>query len=321
MSIAAARRVAISAQGLAGSRPARVGDAALRRAIASLGVLQIDSVNVFERSHYLPLLARLGPYDRSRLDRLLHHDTGRGLGGYTEYVAHEATVLPVADWPLWAWHRQAPRSDHAATWAAGHQGLLSEVRAEFADRGPLRVRDLEHPSNVSLGGGWWNRNDVHWAANWLFRRGELVVVGRQRFERRFALADHVLPPGAMVEVPRDDAVREVIRRAARAYGVATLDDLADYPRLRPALARPAVDDLVAAGELEPVTVDGWSAPAYLAAGTVCPARCTGGAAVAVRSARLVPAAGRAAVRVPLPHLDLHAGRAADARLLRAPGAG
>ena len=105
-----ARRVAIAAQDLASPRPSNPTPAALTRAIARMGVLQLDSVNVFERSHYLPILARVGPYPKATLDTLLHHDGAKpALGRYTEYLAHEATVLPVDDWPLWHWHRAAPK--------------------------------------------------------------------------------------------------------------------------------------------------------------------------------------------------------------------
>ena len=105
LSTAEARRVAVTSQGLAAQRPSTPTAAALNRAIERMGVLQIDSVNVFERSHYLPILARVGPYPKATLDAVLHHDLGTArtprLGRYTEYLAHEATVVPVADWPLW----------------------------------------------------------------------------------------------------------------------------------------------------------------------------------------------------------------------------
>lgn len=271
LSSAAARRIAVSAQGLAAPRPASVGPAALRKTIGRLGVLQIDSVNVFERSHYLPLLSRLGPYRREHLDRMLHHDVRAvTLGDYTEYLAHEATILPVADWGMWQWHRQRPERPRSAQWRAENRQLFAEVRAEFEARGPLRVRDLEHPANVSTGGGWWNKNAVHWAANAMFRSGELITVGRRRFERVLAPADQVLPGGTFEPVEEADAVTELVRRASRAYGVATLDDLADYPRLDRAAARRAVERLVASGELEPVTVEGWGRDAWLAAGTRIP---------------------------------------------------
>lgn len=275
---AEARRLAVAAQGLAAEPPGNPGKARIAREIARMGVLQIDSVNVFERSHYLPLLARLGPYPKATLDSLLHHDTPAKprLGRYTEYLAHEATVLPVDDWPLWHWHRAAPKRPGFENWAAEHQGLIADVLAEFHDRGPLRIRDLDHPQNVSLGGGWWNKNDVHWAAQYLFRTGELVTVGRQRFERILAPSS-VLPPESATPMPKPDAVRELVRRAAVAQGIATLDDLADYPRLKTADARLAVEQLVADGELEPVTVDGWAKEAWMPPGQRIPRRVHGAA--------------------------------------------
>ncbi|GEK80060.1 winged helix-turn-helix domain-containing protein [Agrococcus baldri] len=269
-----ARRIAIAAGGLDGAIPGergRTGARTLERAIGRLGLLQLDSVNVFERSHYLPLLSRIGPYDRTVLDRLLHHDHGRGLGGYTEYVAHEAAVIPVADWPLWAWKREQPMQPSTEAWAAEHAGLIDDVLAEFAERGPLRPSEMEHPEHQRLPGGWWNKSDAYWATSVLFRRGQLVTVGRTRFERRYAAADAVLPDG-QPRVDRADAQRELVRRAARAFGIATLDDLADYHRLKIADARVAVAELVDAGELEPVAVDGWGRPAYLTVGTRVPRR-------------------------------------------------
>lgn len=247
-----------------------MGKAQLTRVISHLGVLQLDSVNVFERSHYLPLLARLGAFDKQLLDSLLHHDGTRRLGRYTEYTAHEAAALPVADWPLWAWHREAPVRAGFRTWGEEHASLIDEVAAEFRERGALRVTELEHADNVSLGGGWWNRNDVHWAATWLFRHGRLVTVGRQRFERILADATSVLPAEALGQVDRRAAQIELVRRAARAFGVATLDDLADYPRLSRRDGQAAVDALFDSGELEPVTVDGWGRPAVMLAGTRVP---------------------------------------------------
>lgn len=278
LSSAAARRIAIRAQGFTRPRPATVGPVALASAIARMGVLQLDTVNVFERSHYLPLLSRLGPYSRERLDALLHHNHRTAvLGGYTEYIAHEAAILPVADWPLWAWRRHRQERPSSERWAADHSRLIAEVLDEFRSRGPQRVRDLEHPHNGPTAGGWWNKNDVYWAADRLFRRGELIVTGRQRFERIYAAAADVLPAEAQAEIPQDEAILELVRRAAVAYGVATLDDLADYPRISTAAAGRAVESLVARGELEPVVVDGWSRPAWLAAGQRVPRSVTAAA--------------------------------------------
>lgn len=275
ISAAQARRIAIAASGLDGALPGergRAGQRTLERTIASLGLLQVDSVNVFERSHYLPLLARIGPYDRDVLDRLLHHDRGRGLGAYTEFVAHEAAVIPVADWPLWRWKREQPMRPSDERWATAHASLIADVLAEFAERGPMRPSDMRHPAHERLPGGWWNKSDAYWATTVLFRRGELITIGRSRFERRYAASRAVLPVEARARVARDDAQRELVRRAAHAFGVATLDDLADYYRLAVADARAAVPDLVDAGELEPVEVDGWGRPAFLRVGTRMPRR-------------------------------------------------
>ncbi|MCH1882396.1 crosslink repair DNA glycosylase YcaQ family protein [Agrococcus sp. ARC_14] len=275
ISPAQARRIAIAASGLDGAVPGergRTGIRTLERAIARLGLLQLDSVNVFERSHYLPLLARLGPYDRTVLDRLLHHDHGRGLGGYTEFVAHEAAVIPVDDWALWRWKREQPMRPSTEQWATEHAGLVDDVLAEFAERGPIRPSEMEHPEHQRMQGGWWNKSDAYWATAVLFRRGELVTIGRTRFERRYAAAGSVLPEDGQARIDRADAHRELVRRAARAFGIATLDDLADYYRLKIADARVAVTELVDAGELEPVEVDGWGRPAFLTVGTRVPRR-------------------------------------------------
>ena len=265
ISAAQARRIAIAASGLDGSLPGthgRTGAKTLERAVARLRLLQLDSVNVFERSHYLPLLSRLGPYDRRTLDRLLHHDHGRGLGGFTEYVAHEAAVIPVTDWPLWAWKRRQPMRPSSERWAAEHVGLIDDVRVEFAERGPMRPSDMEHPEHQRLPGGWWNKSDAYWATAVLFRRGELVTVGRSRFERRYAVVEAVLPEAALVEVDAADAHRTLVARAAESFGVATLDDLADYHRLSRADTQAAVESLVEAGDLERVEVEGWGRPAF-----------------------------------------------------------
>lgn len=276
ISAAQARRIAIAASALDGAVPGerrRTGARTLERTIAALGLLQLDSVNVFERSHYLPLLSRLGPYDRVALDRLLHHDHPRRprLGGYTEFVAHEAAVIPVDDWPLWGWKRREPLRGGGDRWAAEHAGIVDGVLAEFAERGPMRPSDMEHPAHERLPGGWWNKSDAYWATAVLFRRGELVTVGRTRFERQYAVAD-ALPETARAAVERADAQRTLVARAARAFGVATLDDLADYHRLSVKDAKAAVDDLVDDGSLEPVEVEGWGRRAWLWSGARRPRR-------------------------------------------------
>ncbi|PFG31765.1 hypothetical protein ATJ78_2744 [Paramicrobacterium agarici] len=271
----AARRIALAAQGFARPRRARPGTRTFTSMLESLGVLQIDSVNVFERSHYLPVFARLGPYDKSALDALTHRRPKR----VTEWWAHEATFLRTDDLPLWAWKMRMLRERDLAdeeSWANAHKAELEWVRSELAARGPLYVRDIETDAERRRG-PWWDWSAVKHALETLFRWGEVAVAGRSTtFERRYALAEQVLPDHVLgAEVPRDDAIRELVRRAARATGVATASDLADYYRLPSALTAQAIRELHEAGELTSVHVDGWrrgtrNLDAWMPAGQVRP---------------------------------------------------
>ncbi|WP_396655499.1 winged helix-turn-helix domain-containing protein [Microbacterium sp.] len=252
-----ARRVALAAQGLAASRPDSPGTRQLNQAMGRMGVLQIDSVNVFARSHYLPLFSRLGPYDTAVLDRLLFARRP----AYVESWAHVAAFIPVADWALFQFRRDDLVAKYGdGEWMQRHAEIVDWVRAELAARGPLRPAEINHDAKKRGGGPWWDWDVIKEALERLFLFGEVAIAGRRGFERRYGLAEHVIPAEVLANpVPRDEAVRELVRRAARAYGVATASDLADYWRLRdrPAVTA-AIGDLVDAGELAPVTVEGWT---------------------------------------------------------------
>ncbi len=256
VSPALARRIALAAQGFGRPFPTDVGTRALNTLVDRLGVLQLDSVNVFERSHYLPVFARLGSYDKSALDALTFAPRGR----YIEYWGHEATVMPRESWPLFRWRMQEYRDQSDADaqgWSNANTGFLRWLRAELAEKGPLPASAIEHDANKRVG-PWWGWSDVKIGLETLFRWGEIVSAGRVGFERRYALPEQVLPPEIRDrEVPRDAAIRELVRRAAVAHGIGTLDDLADYYRLPSAATRAAVADLEDAGDLLPVTVPGW----------------------------------------------------------------
>jgi uncharacterized protein YcaQ len=240
-----------------------------------MATLQIDSVNVFARSHYMPLFSRLGPYDTDALDRLLFSRRAP----YVEYWAHVASFIPAEDWSLFAFRMQALREKYAApgTWAAEHADTLAWVRAELAARGPLRPAQIEGDLDRDTRGPWWDWGQVKQALEHLWLFGEVAIAGRRGFERRYALAEQVIPADVLANpVPRADAIRELVRRAARAYGVATASDLADYWRIRdrPAVLA-AVRDLVDSGELTPVDVEGWTvggrpAPAWMHREAVVP---------------------------------------------------
>jgi uncharacterized protein len=265
LTTALARRIALSAQGFGGPRAtgAPVGVRQLSRLVDRLAVLQIDSVNVLSRSHYLPAFSRLGPYPRAALDTLSNrrHDV-------FEYWAHEASFLPVRLQPQLRW-RMAAAEQHAWGNMVRLQRERPEYVSEVLDRvregGPLKASQLIEPRPDRPGSMWnWHAGKV--ALEWLFFTGALTARARTAgFERVYDLTERVLP-AAVVQAPtpeRADAVRELVRTAARALGVATETDLRDYFRLPPADARSAIAELVEGGELQPVQVDGWDRPAWL----------------------------------------------------------
>ncbi len=261
---ALARRIALAAQGFADPRPVGAVDGRqLRRMAARLAVLQIDSVNVLSRAHYLPAFSRLGPYPRQALDDL----AGRRRELF-EYWAHEASLLPVRLHPHLRW-RMAAAEEHA--WGSmvriqrERPGYVSEVLERVREAGPLKASDLAEPRPDRPGSMWnWHAGKV--ALEWLFYTGVITTRGRTAgFERVYDLTERVLP-AAVLQTPTPepvDAVRELVRTASRALGVATERDLRDYFRLRPPAARAAIAELVDAGELLPVDVAGWGAPAWL----------------------------------------------------------
>jgi len=260
-----ARRVALAAQGFAEPRPAGVpGGRALRRVHDRVGLIQIDSVNVLARAHYPTPFSRLGPYPVELLDRA----SSRAPRRLFEFWGHEASLLPVALWPLLRW-----RMERAADEAWGsvrriqreRPDLVARVLAEVAARGPVAASEVLADERPERKGPWWDWSDVKWALEWLFASGQVTAARRRGFERLYDLPERVLP-GAVLAAPvppAEEAQRELVRIAARALGVATERDLRDYFRLPAADAKARVAELAEAGELVPVAVEGWRGPAYL----------------------------------------------------------
>lgn len=273
LSRAEARRMALAAQGLAGPRPAGPpGGAAILRAIGRLGLLQLDSVSVLARAHYLPLFSRLGAYDRAWLDRAAAHD-GRVLPPRRrrlfEYWAHEASLLPVETQPLLRWRMERARRGEGtwsglARWAREHPETIERTFEEVAARGRTGVSELAEAGLRS--GSWWGWNDGKAALEWLFWTGRLTAAGRRGFERLYDLPERVLPEAirALPTPEPEEAHRQLLRIAADALGVATSADLRDYFRLPLAASQRALAELVEAGGLRPVRVEGWRQQAYLA---------------------------------------------------------
>jgi uncharacterized protein YcaQ len=259
LSAAEARRIALTAQGFGRARPTAPGTRQLNLALARMATLQIDSVNVFARSHYMPLFSRVGAYDTAALDRLLFARRSP----YVEYWAHMASFIPAADWALFRFRMDDSRAKYASKtegWFGANRATVDWVRAELADRGPLRPAEIEHDAKKGARGPWWDWDVVKHALEHLWIIGEVAIAGRRGFERRYGLAEHVIPADVLAEpVARPDAIRELMRRASSAYGVATASDLADYWRIMDRRAvLTAIGELVDAGELAPVTVEGWT---------------------------------------------------------------
>ena len=268
----AARRVAVAAQGFTEPKPAgAVTRSHLRRLISRIQVLQLDSVSVAVRAHYAPVFSRLGPYDRDVLERAAWSHSARSPRLLVEYWAHEAALMAVDDWPLLRWRmREYTHGRWGTEIVKKNAKLADDIVATLAELGPSTCGQIEaHLEAEPRGrkGPWWDRSDTKWVAEALFAAGVLTTATRVGFARHYDLTERVLPSEVVArQIDDDEAVQELVLRAATALGVATETDIRDYFRLGAKQAKPAIAALVSAGELEPVEVDGWSAPAYLRAG-------------------------------------------------------
>jgi uncharacterized protein YcaQ len=257
-----ARRMALAAQGFTDRRPTgRVDRRHLRRVLDRIGLIQIDSVNVLVRSQELPLFARLGPHPRSMIA-----DATRD-GELFEYWAHMASHVPSDQHRLFRWRMESVRTRGwriIREMAERRDGFVDGVLARIRDEGPVVAADISVREGRK--GPWWDWDDAKTALEFLFETGQLAVTRRARdFARVYDLPERVLP-AAVLSAPaptEHDARKELLERAARAQGVATLADLADYYRLNVPKSRPMVAELVEEGRLIPARVEGWKQGAYL----------------------------------------------------------
>ncbi|MBI1200087.1 MAG: winged helix-turn-helix domain-containing protein [Phenylobacterium sp.] len=260
-----ARRIALAAQGFGAARDGEIGRRQLTRLVERLGVVQIDSVNVVSRTHYLPAFSRLGAYPRELLEEIAWAKK-RPL---FEYWAHEASLLPLSSQPLFRW-RMEDAHDGVGVWKGvarflrERRDFVDRVLAEIRDRGPLAASELDMGHKGE--GGWWGWSEAKRAVECLFWTGELTTATRRgTFERVYGLPEKVLPR-AVLNAPtpdRAEAHRQLYRMAARSMGVATAKDLRDYFRMPVEGAKDRLAELVEAGDLLPVSVKGWREPAYL----------------------------------------------------------
>jgi uncharacterized protein len=273
LSLSQARRIALAAQGFADPRPGGGVDMRhLRRVLRRIGLLQMDSVNVLMRAHYVPLYSRLGSYPRALLDRAAY----RAPRELFEYWGHEASLVPVTLQPALRWRMEKGHNwGGVARIARDRPDLIDWVRDEVRARGPVTAAEIEEDVPVRRDQWGWNWTEVKTVLEWLFWKGEVTAARRNgSWARVYDVPERVLPR-EVLQTPTPtvaDAHRELVRVAARALGVAAEKDLRDYFRLGVAPAQAAVADLVEAGELVPVVVDGWKQPTYLHAEARLPRR-------------------------------------------------
>jgi len=263
LSIGEARRVALEAQQFLSGGAAPRSAKALADLVRRLGVVQMDSVNVLVRSHYLPVFSRRGNYQSALLERAAYDE--RLL---FEYWGHEASLLPVEFYPLFRWRMDDARNG-VGTWgrlkryATSHRDLVKVVLNQIRERGPLGASELTGAGKSK--GSWWGWSQGKEILEWLFWIGEVTTARRRNFERLYDLPERVLPESVRTSpvAPRESAQRDLMMIGAQALGVATARDLRDYFRLPAKETGTRLNELVEEGKLLPVSVEGWKQQGYL----------------------------------------------------------
>jgi uncharacterized protein YcaQ len=254
-----ARRIALAAQGFDRKRPKKPTRQHLRRMFDDVGVVQIDTVNVLVRAHEMTVFSRLGPYPRGWLDQAVAD------GELFEYWAHGTSYIPTEHQHLHRW-RQAHYSDHPSPHSIVVRkpevvaGILSQVKR----RGPLHLSEIEGRVK-KRNSQWWDWDDAKQALEHLFVTGQLAVTRRPDFGKLFHLPEQVIP-GAALATPTpavETARKELTLQAARALGVATVNEIAFVHYQRLPKARAWIDELVEEGRLVRAEVEGWRKPAFL----------------------------------------------------------
>ncbi|HUS62371.1 MAG TPA: crosslink repair DNA glycosylase YcaQ family protein, partial [Acidimicrobiales bacterium] len=281
LSAVEARRVVLSAQGFGIKRRAATRSAQVLAMAQRLHAVQIDTVNVLARAHYLPIYSRLGPYPAEALDRLTNetHEL------VETRVGHQASFVPAELTPLLRWRHDDPSQAWRDAWRAGlDPTYVDAVEQQVVDRGPIALSDLKDPrrrtkkkphelairrrdgqpyAESSL--AWGRPSDGKTVLDGLLAERRLALAGRRGAERLYDLTERVLPE-AVLTAPTPsptDARRELVRLSMSALGIATVPDLANYFGLKVTDVRLAVRDLVSEGAVDEARVEGWKAPTFL----------------------------------------------------------
>ena len=260
LSLAEARRIALAAQGFGSAgRKGSVGTDELSGIVDRLGLIQLDSVNVVVRSHYMPFFSRLGPYYRPLVEKMAFDERR-----HFEYWAHVASLLPIGMHPLLRYRmRSAVPRWRAKRLIEEAPGYVDAVLEEVRERGPLCVSDLDDPGERK--GPWWGYSDGKTALEWHFMTGAVTTSTRRNFTRYYDLTERVIPSDVLAQddIDEEDAQRQLMLLATRCHGVGTAKDLADYFRIRPLEASARLLELIDSGHVREVTIEGWKEPAYL----------------------------------------------------------
>lgn len=271
--ISAARRISLGAQGFAGKLPAAAVSARhFASVMAQLGLIQLDSVNVCARSHYMPFYSRLGPYKQEGLDAWVNTKER-----HFEYWAHEASVMPVEKYPLWRWKMDEWRPRKSVrTLLFEHPGLVKDVLKQVQDRGPLTVRELDAPKARNK--PWWGHGPGKIALESLFAQGKLTALRTDNFRRLYDVPERSIPKSIRLDTSYDKhlAYRQLLLDAVRHFGIGTSKDLVDYFRLKIGIATPILAQLAEEGQIQEVAVKGWKGPVYRDRAAKCPRTIRGG---------------------------------------------
>ena len=268
ITISQARRFALAAQGFTGDRPTgRVDTRHYRKVVDHVRLIQLDSVNVFSRAHFMPFFSRLGRYDRDGLDEWLWRS-----GEMFEYWGHEASLIPSDHHRLFRW-----QMERGANWKAmtrlqeKEPGYIEDVLDQVRERGPIQTKELDDPGK-RIGRTMWNWNTGKLALEILFIEGRITCADRPNFTRMYDVPDRVIPREHLnaSDLGREEAQTTLLELAARAMGVVTADDLGDYYRIRMPEIRPLVDRMAKSGRLIEVDVEGWDKTGYLHPDAVLP---------------------------------------------------